>query len=86
MSEPGPQSAPEGAPPAHARTRFEPIGMRPARVWGAVLYGLAAAGFGAFGAYMAFFQHHPFTAAQVMAPTIGAAWFAMRFVMMLSSR
>jgi len=50
------------------------------------LYGVIAIALGGVAFYMAVIDHRPLLSGYVIAPAIGAAWFALRLFMMLNSR
>ena len=51
-----------------------------------VLYGLLALALAGTALYMGLLQHMPLTSAYVVAPAIGAAWFALRVFMMIAPK
>ena len=66
------------------RPRFEPISLGGvARTGARWVYVFAAAGCAGVAAYMATIQGRPFASPYVVAPAIGAVWFALRTIMML---
>lgn len=66
------------------RPRLEPISLggvaRTGARWVYVFAAICCAG---VAAYMALVQGRPFASAYVVAPAIGAVWFALRTIMML---
>jgi len=57
-----------------------------ARQGGMFFYAVLMVGFAGLALYMAFIERHLPTGPYVMAPAVGAAWFAVRFVMQLRPR
>lgn len=57
-----------------------------ARKGGMLFYAILTLGFAGLALYMAFVERHPMTGPYVMAPAVGAAWFAVRFVVQLRPR
>lgn len=53
---------------------------------GVVLYGLAALIFAGVAIYFGAVRHMSLTSGYVAAPTIGAAWFALRLFMMMAPK
>lgn len=81
----------EQSPPLYARTRLpfenERISLRgQAKGAGVALYGLIVLACVGAALYMALVVRHPILSAYVMAPAVGAAWFAARLLMMLGPK
>jgi hypothetical protein len=53
---------------------------------GALIFAAAAVALAGVALYMGLALRHPLTSAYVMAPAVGAAWFAMRCALKLGSR
>jgi hypothetical protein len=80
--------APQPAYPPRKKLSFErerPVGN--VMQQGALLvYGLLTVGLAGLAFYMANVNHMALLSGYVVAPAIGAAWFALRLFMMLNSR
>lgn len=71
-----------------SRLPFDPQAspLRGAPGGGALLFGAAAVALAGVALYMGFVERHALASAYVMAPGVGAAWFAMRCALKLGSR
>ena len=85
MNEPvsPPPPPPTGYP---QRRRYVPPSARvprPAQMW---FFAIVASGCAAAALYMGFIVGHPLTSPYVVAPGVGALWFALRLFMLLAPK
>ena len=84
------EERPEPEAPAPAWRTRQPLTISPFGGAGrgamTIVYAVLAVGLTGFALYMGLGERHPLTSAQVAAPAIGAAWFALRLMMMLGPR
>ncbi len=78
---------PPHLPGTRSRLPFEPQPFKGGLRRGAVfIYGVLAVGLAGLAVYMGVLQHHPLTSPYVLAPGVGAIWFALRLFMTLAPR
>jgi hypothetical protein len=80
------QPSPTGFPPRR-RVSFEPIHSPLAGARGKLLlFSIAALACAGLSGYMAIVGHFPWTDMRVVAPGVGALWFALRVFMIATPR
>lgn len=78
---------PPPLPGTRTRLPFDPQPFKGGLRRGAVfVYGVLAVGLAGLAFYMGTVQHHPLTSPYVLAPGVGAIWFALRLFMTLGAR
>lgn len=81
------EEPPPRLPRTKARLPFEERPFKGVVQRGAVfLYAVLALGLAGLAIYMGVLQHHPLTSPYVLAPGVGAIWFALRLLMTLAPR
>jgi hypothetical protein len=76
---------PPNLPPRKKLAVEQPLRMDRAVGGRLLIYGALAVVLAGVGAYNALIQHMPLTSPYVIAPAIGAIWFALRLFMIWSS-
>jgi hypothetical protein len=76
---------PPNLPPRRKLAVEQPLGGNPLKSGRLYIYAAVAIGLGGLAAYNAFIQYLPLTSPYVIAPAIGAVWFALRLFMIWGS-
>jgi hypothetical protein len=79
-------SPPPSLPPRRKLDIEQPLGGNALKSSKLIVYAVIAAVLGGLAGYNALVQHLDLTSPYVIAPAIGAVWFALRLFMIWSSR
>lgn len=79
------ESTPPNLPPRKRLAVEQPLGGSTLNAGRLLIYALITAALAGLALYMAVVQSHALTSPYVIAPAIGAVWFALRLFMIWSS-